>query len=1307
MESLDKIKTLFHKMKTKMLFHKNNTEQDKDVVNFEFKKLTPLNDIDIDKSYVAAMKFALEEDDIKNVAIAGNYGSGKSSFIETYKEINKNFKPIHISLAHFSALGDGKEKIDVSEEQNQSSSQVNLIEGKVINQLLHQTDSKNIPLTVFKSKKNPEKSEHTRLSRAILGIILPTLFLLNYNSLVELAKKTFSIPPFNVPWPWVKLIIIVIMIFTVIIDVNRLSKLQLEKHFIKNISIQSKNISGDIELFQDVNCSYFDKYLDDVLYLFDNCGSNVIIFEDIDRFETNLIFEKLREINTLVNNKRKSADKILFIYLIKDDMFTSNDRTKFFDFIIPMIPVITSSNSVEKITEMLAEKNNVSKGLLKQLSIYVDDMRLAYNIYNEFILYKNNLLSQEKEENDKENSKLSLSEDKLFAIIVYKNIFPKDFSLLQKDKGFVYQLFHQIDSLKQENLKKKAKKIEELKEKISSAEQEFCENKIELYSMFMKIPEGRACISVNDRFESDFSSRLEFIQEILSDDAKIVSYARDSYQRLINPKQEMLSFIFPIEDSNFKERLNSLENKNHLKEFNDNLELLRKKYEKLKNERLAKLVNRDYFDDIISSDDDYKYLETDSKVSLILYLIRNGYLDENYPNYITYFYANSLKKQDQEFIMAVQGEKQLDPNYDLVNIGEVNDRLSDSDFENVYVLNYDLFSYILLIADEHRIKSVLSEYNVQFINEFFQQMKINMTDKLSAIRYMIKLNQNTLKLLISTDNRKEKYIIIVLMLSCIDLSTSDLQDDLQEIVLEFVNSEWAGIQEFIDIFELPKRQTLHQTLFDIFEFPIDEEMVKNNLKYIEAKLKQFPFDNSRKSMSDFVYNNNLYEINYNNISKLVFYLGGNDLYFKFKNSPITAIKKYDKLSEYVNDNKELYISRILPSIKNDFISDDLEDSYDILNCDDLTLEAKKIYLDKIPNYTLNSDEISSDMFEFVLKSKKIKCDTKNIIDSFNRYGRWFPELVAFVNTSEDFDFKEEVFDGYKNDQKEFFFRDTANCNGLENDRYEEILSKIEMQFSKLESELVIENISEDKMSILIKTKSISEKFNLSTLEFLRANYPNHVIQYLKTCIESYLEFDDNQDVEDNYGDIYHESELLELLEENISEENKKKVIDHFDNGVSISNKSYSLTITNYILENKFDESDLEYLLANYDNLDEPTKRITESIFSEWYETVLTEKYPINKHLLYAALNNEEVNVEKRKLILSEFLSEFTDSEVVDLLKVVGLDTIIIAISGNGKRPRIQKTYYNKKILDYLDKNNKISTYSEHGEYYQINSYKNN
>ncbi|HFU4420671.1 TPA: hypothetical protein ACGO9Q_002350, partial [Streptococcus suis] len=109
--------------------------------------------------------------------------------------------------------------------------------------------------------------------------------------------------------------------------------------------------------------------------------------------------------------------------------FTSQDRTKFFDFIIPIIPVITSSNSGEKLGEILTnlgEAHSVSKTMLKQVAIYIDDMRLAYNICNEFVLYKNNLFSQK--END--NNKLNLSSDKIFAIIVYKNIFPKDFSLL-------------------------------------------------------------------------------------------------------------------------------------------------------------------------------------------------------------------------------------------------------------------------------------------------------------------------------------------------------------------------------------------------------------------------------------------------------------------------------------------------------------------------------------------------------------------------------------------------------------------------------------------------------------------------------------------------------------------------------------------------------------------------------------------------------------------------------------------------------------------------------------------------------------
>ena len=80
---------------------------------------------------------------------------------------------------------------------------------------------------------------------------------------------------------------------------------------------------------------------------------NVVFIEDVDRFNTSEIFVKLRELNTLLNNYDLIKRRIVFVYAIKDDMFNDQDRTKFFDFIIPIIPIINSTNSGEKLLEKL------------------------------------------------------------------------------------------------------------------------------------------------------------------------------------------------------------------------------------------------------------------------------------------------------------------------------------------------------------------------------------------------------------------------------------------------------------------------------------------------------------------------------------------------------------------------------------------------------------------------------------------------------------------------------------------------------------------------------------------------------------------------------------------------------------------------------------------------------------------------------------------------------------------------------------------------------------------------------------------
>ncbi|MFX3922615.1 hypothetical protein ACJBWC_10625, partial [Streptococcus suis] len=70
---------------------------------------------------------------------------------------------------------------------------------------------------------------------------------------------------------------------------------------------------------------------------------------------------------------------------------------------------------------------------LFRISLYIDDMRLINNICNEFYSYQLELT------HDKtgENNALDLDLKKIFAMIVYKNIFPKVFSELQNNQGFL------------------------------------------------------------------------------------------------------------------------------------------------------------------------------------------------------------------------------------------------------------------------------------------------------------------------------------------------------------------------------------------------------------------------------------------------------------------------------------------------------------------------------------------------------------------------------------------------------------------------------------------------------------------------------------------------------------------------------------------------------------------------------------------------------------------------------------------------------------------------------------------------------
>lgn len=116
--------------------------------NNNFYSLSPTDNAENVDSYIQSINWALKNRDrIKNIAISGPYGSGKSSVIKTFIKRNKNseYKFLNISLATFKELNE-----QPNIPQNEDNEILRLIELSLLQQLFyHEKDSK-IPDSRFK-----------------------------------------------------------------------------------------------------------------------------------------------------------------------------------------------------------------------------------------------------------------------------------------------------------------------------------------------------------------------------------------------------------------------------------------------------------------------------------------------------------------------------------------------------------------------------------------------------------------------------------------------------------------------------------------------------------------------------------------------------------------------------------------------------------------------------------------------------------------------------------------------------------------------------------------------------------------------------------------------------------------------------------------------------------------------------------------------------------------------------------------------------------------------------------------------------
>lgn len=462
----------------------------------ELNPLYPEYQAEHHSEYVDALKSAIRSDKkgkLRNIAISGTYGSGKSSILEKLVEDFEGVTPCstkNISLAPLaSCCGNAERRSDDNEDGQGSKghtdgfptdAQTNRIQREIVKQLLYGVDPKDVPLSRFHrihEKSMWEKIRFSLLTSVFLTMLLGTFF---GDDLGKFGQSLLSSLPFIDRWsinPSGKFLLGYVVLLVLLFAASwMICSYLLES----NLKIGQVNVSGaSLKLDQGVD-SYFDQYLDEIVYLFERSKIETVIFEDLDRFESPEIFDSLRELNQILNDdpvitgERSCRDgrTIRFIYAISDAVFEDQcikaseetlseesrigafSRAKFFDLIISVVPFVSSNNSHQTARNALGDEiTRIDKvgDLLEDVAGFVPDQRTWITIRNDFIMYSRRLHVNLDDKKDEENT-LGLSAAHLLAFLIYKNCYLADAEKMREGNSKIDKIYSTARSISTDSI---------------------------------------------------------------------------------------------------------------------------------------------------------------------------------------------------------------------------------------------------------------------------------------------------------------------------------------------------------------------------------------------------------------------------------------------------------------------------------------------------------------------------------------------------------------------------------------------------------------------------------------------------------------------------------------------------------------------------------------------------------------------------------------------------------------------------------------------------------------------------------------
>jgi len=364
--------------------------------------------------------------------------------------------------------------------------------------------------------------------------------------------------------------------------------------------------------------------------------------------------------------------------------------------------VKNQNNNIEKRTPKNFKFTKIFKLLKKPLSNSENKVKQKSSIF-----YKNETESNK----GKDTNSLEINNDKLFALMVYKNLFPRDFHYFQYGISYIDHILNlSMDSISEfkDGLNEDVIEFEKL---IEQERKEFIKNQIELETLYFPLNNYRI-INIDGKNYTDFNNNYDVVKAIK--DNNYVVHAQNIQGQIIKNMESLFDEI--QNDTEFKERLERQkevrmrDEEGYLQEIQN---LIRKSSTFDVTDYLNE-QNEDFFrENLISNDDknpkemDFEYLGESQYFDLLVFLLREELIDLRSIDLVSYFYDTYLTSKDRNFIRKVYDRKPIDYLYSVSDPELILQDIDVKELRNKGVLNHTIIMHCIRNNIEGDIVEIL------------------------------------------------------------------------------------------------------------------------------------------------------------------------------------------------------------------------------------------------------------------------------------------------------------------------------------------------------------------------------------------------------------------------------------------------------------------------------------------------------------------------------------------------------------------------------------------------------------------------